>query len=109
MTIRTRTSGFTLILLVWFLGGKTFVHAQTDHFYKGKQVRIIVGASAGGFYDRWARLLARFIPKYVPCNPTIIVQTMPGAGSLVATNYVYSLSKPDGLTLLMPNSNTYLE
>jgi tripartite-type tricarboxylate transporter receptor subunit TctC len=45
---------------------------------KGKQMRIIVGASAGGFYDCWARLLARFIPKYVPGNPSVIVQTMPG-------------------------------
>jgi tripartite-type tricarboxylate transporter receptor subunit TctC len=107
--IRGRTSSFTLILLLWLFDSKTFVHAQTDPFYKGKQVRIIVGASAGGFYDRWARLLARFIPKYLPGDPSMIVQTMPGAGSLVATNYVYSLSKPDGLTLLMPNSNTYLE
>lgn len=87
----------------------SLVHAQSEPFYKGKNVRIIVGASAGGFYDRWARLLARFIPKYLPGNPSMIVQTMPGAGSLVATNYVYGIAKPDGLTLLMPNSNTYLE
>ena len=85
------------------------VGAPAEPFYKGKQVRIIVGASAGGFYDRWARLLARFLPKYIAGNPAMIVQTMTGAGSLVATNYVYGLSKPDGLTLLMPNSNTYLE
>ena len=107
--IRGRTLSFTLILLLWFFDSKALVHAQPDPFYPGKQIRIIVGASAGGFYDRWARLLARFIPKYLPGNPSMIVQTMPGAGSLVATNYVYSLSKPDGLTLLMPNSNTYLE
>jgi tripartite-type tricarboxylate transporter receptor subunit TctC len=85
------------------------VDAQSEPFYKGKQARIIVGASAGGFYDRWARLLARFIPKYLPGNPAMIVQTMPGAGSLVAANYVSGVAKPDGLTLLMPNSNTYLE
>jgi len=85
------------------------VNGQPEPFYKGKQVRIIVGASAGGFYDRWARLLSRFIPKYLPGNPSMIVQTMPGGGSLVATNYVYGVVKPDGLTLLMPNSNTYLE
>lgn len=54
-----------------------FVHAQTEPFYKGKQMRIIVGASAGGFYDRRARLPARFIPKYVPSNPSVIVQPMP--------------------------------
>jgi tripartite-type tricarboxylate transporter receptor subunit TctC len=96
-----------VLLLKFLIAGS--VHAQAEPFYKGKQVRIIVGASAGGFYDRWARLLARFIPKYLSGNPSMIVQTMPGAGSLVATNYVYGIAKPDGLTLLMPNSNTYLE
>ena len=96
-----------VLLLKYLIAGS--LHAQAEPFYKGKQVRIIVGASAGGFYDRWARLLARFIPKYLPGNPSMIVQTMPGAGSLVATNYVYGIAKPDGLTLLMPNSNTYLE
>jgi tripartite-type tricarboxylate transporter receptor subunit TctC len=99
----------TLMLSVGLTADSRIVHAQAEPFYKGKQVRIIVGASAGGFYDRWARLLARFIPKYLPGNPSMIVQTMPGAGSLVATNYVYGIAKPDGLTLLMPNSNTYLE
>jgi hypothetical protein len=108
MLIQGKISSFTFILLLGFFTNK-MVHAQPDPFYQGKQIRIIVGASAGGFYDRWARLLARFIPKYLPGNPSMIVQTMPGAGSLVATNYVYSVSKPDGLTLLMPNSNTYLE
>jgi tripartite-type tricarboxylate transporter receptor subunit TctC len=99
----------TLMLSVGLTADSRIVHGQAEPFYKGKQVRIIVGASAGGFYDRWARLLARFIPKYLPGNPSMIVQTMAGAGSLVATNYVYGIAKPDGLTLLMPNSNTYLE
>ena len=101
-----RTFGVLLVAQLFFA---VAVRAQAESFYKGKAVRIIVGASAGGFYDRWARLLARFIPKYLPGNPSMIVQTMPGAGSLVATNYVYGIAKPDGLTLLMPNSNTYLE
>jgi tripartite-type tricarboxylate transporter receptor subunit TctC len=99
----------TVILFFGLMAVAREVCAQAEPFYKGKQVRIIVGASAGGFYDRWARLLARFIPKYLPGNPSMIVQTMAGAGSLVATNYVYGIAKPDGLTLLMPNSNTYLE
>lgn len=83
--------------------------SQADPFYKGKQMRIITGATAGGFYDRWARLLARTMPKFIPGQPDIIVQNMPGAGSLVAANYVYGIAKPDGLTTLMPNSNIYLE
>ncbi|MGZ8488755.1 MAG: Bug family tripartite tricarboxylate transporter substrate binding protein, partial [Candidatus Binatia bacterium] len=85
------------------------VRAQAEPFYKGKQIRIITGATAGGFYDRWGRLLARAMPKYIPGQPDIIVQNMPGAGSLVALNYVNGVAKPDGLTTVMPNSNVYLE
>ncbi len=84
------------------------VQAQTP-FYQGKTIRIIVGTTAGGFYDRWARLFAQHMPKHIAGIPNIIVQNMPGAGSLVATNYVYGVAKPDGLTVVMPNSNTYLD
>jgi len=87
----------------------TIVYSQAEPFYKGKQIRIVTGATAGGFYDRWARLLARTMPKYIPGQPDIIVQNMPGGGSLVAANYVYGVAKPDGLTTVMPNSNVYLE
>jgi tripartite-type tricarboxylate transporter receptor subunit TctC len=83
--------------------------SQAEPFYKGKQIRIVTGATAGGFYDRWGRLLARAMPKYIPGQPDMIVQNMPGAGSLVALNYVYGVVKPDGLTVVMPNSNVYLE
>ena len=79
-----------------------------DSFYKGKTLKIVVGLSAGGGYDRAARLLARYMGKYIPGNPDIIAQNMPGAGSVVAANYVYGVAKPDGLTLLMPHNNTYL-
>jgi tripartite-type tricarboxylate transporter receptor subunit TctC len=85
------------------------LQAQVESFYSGKQMRIITGATAGGFYDRRARLLARSMPKYIPGNPGAIVQNMPGGGSLVAMNYVAGVAKPDGLTLVMPNSNVYLE
>jgi tripartite-type tricarboxylate transporter receptor subunit TctC len=92
-----------------FAASAGLVYAQVDAFYGGKQLRIITGATAGGFYDRWARLLARAMPKYIPGNPGAIVQNMPGGGSLVAMNYVAGVAKPDGLTLVMPNSNVYLE
>jgi tripartite-type tricarboxylate transporter receptor subunit TctC len=77
--------------------------------HKGKTIRIIVGSTTGGFYDRWARLFSRYMGKYIPGNPEIIAQNMPAAGSLVATNYVYNVAKPDGLTLGMPLSSIYLE
>ncbi|MBI3064650.1 MAG: hypothetical protein HYY82_06885 [Deltaproteobacteria bacterium] len=100
---------FLLLSLVWHLGFAPALQAQTDPFYKGKTIRIIVGSTTGGFYDRWARLFARYLGKYIPGNPEIIVQNMPTAGSLVATNYVYNVAKPDGLTLGMPLSSIYIE
>jgi len=72
--------------------------AQTP-FYQGKTIRIVVGSTTGGGYDLWARVLARYYGKYIPGNPTILVQNMPGAASIVATNYLYNVAKPDGLTL----------
>lgn len=82
--------------------------AQTP-YYQGKQVKIVVGFTTGGFYDRWARLLSRFMPKYIPGNPSFVVQNMPGAGSVVATNYVYGVAKPDGLTIAFPSNAIYLD
>jgi tripartite-type tricarboxylate transporter receptor subunit TctC len=72
--------------------------AQTP-FYQGKTIRIVIGSSTGGGYNLWARVLARYYGKYIPGNPTIQVQNMPGAASIVATNYLYNVAKPDGLTL----------
>lgn len=77
-------------------------------FYKGKQIRIVVGLSTGGGYDRAARMLARHIGKYIPGNPDVLVQNMPGAGSVTAANYVWGVAKPDGLTILAPHNNVYL-
>lgn len=50
------------------------LHAQATPFYQEKQIRVVVGFTTGGFYDRWARLLARYMPKYIPGNPTFIVR-----------------------------------
>jgi tripartite-type tricarboxylate transporter receptor subunit TctC len=83
--------------------------AQSESFYQGKTVRIIVGFTPGGFYDRWARMLSRYMPKYIPGNPNFVVQNMPGASSVIAANYVYNLAKPDGLTLLVPINSLYLD
>ncbi|HEX6176448.1 MAG TPA: tripartite tricarboxylate transporter substrate-binding protein [Candidatus Binatia bacterium] len=81
-------------------------HAQSKPFYEGKTVRVIVGPSGG--YDYWARLLARYMPKYIAGNPSFVVQAMPGAGSVIATNYVYNLAQPDGLTVGMPTQQIYM-
>lgn len=84
-------------------------HAQSEPFYSGKTVRVIVGFTPGGFYDRWARLLSRYMPKYIPGNPNLLVQNMPGASSVIAANYVFNLAKSDGLTLLVPINSLYLD
>jgi tripartite-type tricarboxylate transporter receptor subunit TctC len=70
-----------------------------EAFYKGKVVRLVVGFSAGGGFDVNARVIARYMGKHIPSNPSIIVENMTGAGSLIAANYVYKAAKPDGLTI----------
>ena len=82
--------------------------AQTP-FYQGKTMRILVGFSPGGTYDVWARLMAYYMVKHVPGNPSVVVQNMTGGGSMVAANYVYSVAKPDGLTLGLVTPALYIE
>jgi tripartite-type tricarboxylate transporter receptor subunit TctC len=74
------------------------VNAQNPS-YQGKTVKIVVGYLAGDSHDLWARAYARNMGKYLPGKPEFIVQNMPGAGSMIAANYVYNVAKPDGLTL----------
>jgi tripartite-type tricarboxylate transporter receptor subunit TctC len=75
------------------------VPASAQDFYKGKTIVLIVGTAAGGGFDTYSRMLARHFGKYVPGNPNIIVQNMPGAGQLIAANHLYNRSQPDGLTV----------
>src|SRR5919106_2340177 len=102
--MKTRGPGLTLVsyLLFIILSVTDEINAQAEPFFKGKTIRIMVGSTAGGFYDRWARLFARHMPKYIPGQPEIIAQNMPGAGSVIAANHVFNVAKPDGLTLAMP-------
>ena len=99
--------GFILALL-FFLPLSSTLRAQ-EPFYKGKSIRLIIGSTAGGTYDLWARVVGRYLGKHIPGNPDIIPQNMPAAGSLVAANYVYGLAKPDGLTLGAVNPALYFE
>jgi len=68
-------------------------------YYEGKNLTIIVGYSPGGGYDRLSRVIAKHLPRYIPGKPTVLVQNMPGAGSIIAANHVFNLAKPDGLTI----------
>jgi tripartite-type tricarboxylate transporter receptor subunit TctC len=74
------------------------LHAQAP-FYQGKTITLIAGTTAGSQYDAYARLIAQHWGKHIPGNPDVIVQNMPGAGSLIAANHLYNVAKPDGLTV----------
>jgi tripartite-type tricarboxylate transporter receptor subunit TctC len=74
-------------------------------YYAGKTVTLVVGYKTGGGYDATARVLARHLPKHLPGKPTVIVQNMPGANSIIAANHVYAVAKPDGLTVGTFNRN----
>ncbi len=87
-----------LIVLAFLFSVGTPVIAQTP-FYQGKTISIIVGTKTGDVYDLYPRLVAQFWSKYIPGNPNIIIQNVPGAASLIAANQVYNIAKPDGLTL----------
>jgi tripartite-type tricarboxylate transporter receptor subunit TctC len=68
-------------------------------FYKGKTVSIVVGSDVGGGYDLTARTVARYLGRYIPGRPSIVVQNKPGAGSIVAANYVYEIAPKDGTVI----------
>ena len=68
-------------------------------YYEGKVLTIVVGYGPGGGYDRVARLLAKHLPKHIPGKPSVIVENMPGAASMMAANHLYNKAAPDGLTI----------
>jgi tripartite-type tricarboxylate transporter receptor subunit TctC len=73
--------------------------ASVEDFYKGRTIQFIVGGSAGGGYDTYTRLIARHIPQYVPGKPSTVVQNMPGAGMLIAANYIFNSAPRDGTVI----------
>lgn len=87
-----------LFIVIGCLVGSPALYAQTP-FYQGKTVTIVVATKAGDVYDLYPRLLAEYLPKHIPGNPNVIIQNVAGAAGLIATNQVYNLAKPDGLTL----------
>jgi tripartite-type tricarboxylate transporter receptor subunit TctC len=85
------------------LGANAPAHAEdVAEFYKGKQLRFIVGSAAGGGYDLFARIVARHMGHYIPGNPTIIVQNQPAAGGIVMTNQLFAQGPKDGTAIGVP-------
>ena len=93
---RFRKISITILtaMLMWSMP----VAAQVP-FFKGKTIRIVVGFAAGGGFDTYSRAMARYWGRHIPGNPSIIVENMAGAGSLIAANHVYKAARPDGLTI----------
>src|SRR5262245_52029582 len=97
-------AAIAVLVLAW--GVPFAVHAQTTpDFYKGKQIQLIVGYEAGNDYDLGARMLARYLPRHIPGQPTIIVQNMPQAAGIVAANTLYVRSPRDGTAMASLSRN----
>lgn len=79
--------------------GPSSSSAADDMFFKGKIIRIVVAFSVGGGFDLYSRAIGRHMGRYIPGNPTFLIQNMTGAGGLISANYVYRKAKPDGLTM----------
>lgn len=97
-----------LLILCFLFGVRTSTDAQ-EPFYKGKTVRVVVGFSAGGGFDVYSRSISRHLGKHLPGNPTVIVENMTGAGSLVAANHIFKVAKPDGLTIGNINGGIFMQ
>jgi tripartite-type tricarboxylate transporter receptor subunit TctC len=87
-----------------FIGGAARADA-VDSFFAGREIRVIVGTGSGGGYDAYARLTARYLGKYLPGNPTIVVQNMPGASGIKAVNYLYAVAPKDGTVIASFNNS----
>jgi tripartite-type tricarboxylate transporter receptor subunit TctC len=104
-TLRTAVGGIACLILValpaWGQDG-------IADFYKGKTVTLLIGSSPGGGYDTYARLVARYIGKYIPGNPTVVPSNMPGAGGNVLAGYIYNIAAKDGtvMALVLPGTIT---
>lgn len=92
-------------LLVAAVAGFSSSATAQDSFYAGREVRLIVGTGAGGGYDTYARLVARYLGNHIPGNPTFVVSSMPGASGVKAVNYLYSAAPKDGSVIATFNNS----
>jgi tripartite-type tricarboxylate transporter receptor subunit TctC len=98
MSRLSRISQLALAALLWTHAGAAFAQPNDD-FYRGKTLQIDVGFGPGGGYDLWARTLARHIGKHIPGRPAVLVQNLPGAGSLTALSRLYNTAPKDGTVI----------
>ena len=79
--------------------------AEEPVSFKGQRITILIGYGVGGGYDLYGRLAARYLSKYLPGNPSIVVRNMPGAQGVTAINYALQQTRPDGLTIIAGSSS----
>jgi len=91
------------------LSGSSALAQGADDFFKGKTVTVYIGFSPGGTYDLFGRMVARYIGKHIPGQPTVVASNMPGAGSLVAANHMYNAAPKDGTTFVIIASSVAVE
>ena len=94
----------SLSILLLALAGPAAADTVAD-FYRGKTLSMVIGVSAGGDYDRRARLIARHMGKHLPGKPSIVASNMPGGGGLVAANWLAAVAPKDGTVMLMIAQN----
>jgi tripartite-type tricarboxylate transporter receptor subunit TctC len=98
-TMIRKIFGLTLAMIGMVAWTLDSARASTHEFFKGKTVKILIGASAGGAFDTWGRMVGRHLGKQIPGNPVVAVENVTGAGGLILANQLYKTTKSDGLTL----------
>lgn len=104
----SRMAAFLPILSAVLLASGAQAQPAAD-FYKGKTINVTIGFAPGGTYDLFGRMVARHIGKHIPGNPTVVAQNMPGAGSLRAANWLYSVANKDGTAMGIVSQSMALE
>src|SRR5262249_49712588 len=97
--LRVAAVAVATLVTFWLVAVPAFAQDAVAQFFRGKQITVIVGSSAGGGYDIYARLLARHLSKHVPGNPGIVVTNMPGAASNAAAAHIYNVAPKDGTVI----------
>lgn len=90
-----------LVHLCWLAAIGPAAAQTVEQFYQGRQLKLIIGTGAGQDYDIWGRLIVRYIGRYVPGQPSFIVENMPGGGNIIATNHLYNIAPRDGTVIGM--------
>ena len=106
--MKQRTILIAALALGCFLFAGLFPARAAD-FYQGQTLRLVVGSAPGGGYDTYTRMIARHLGRYIPGHPNTVVENMPGAGGLVAANYIFKRAEPDGLTVAVFNNSNVVQ